>query len=222
MKKNNYWKKYKSKYQWHFDSSKKNTRDYFYLGNIKYDYKKLIKQISKIEKKIKVRTVVNSDIKSKKAILRNRMQSFRDFGYKKDQTEFYQIFSDEYPKLFENFIKLSGLGCASSSLIKQYPGNIIPWHQDTHITLKNKLSKFKELKNKKIIRYMIFLTDWDWGHYFCVGNNVVHQWRAGDIITWNPIVHHCGSNAGMTPKITLNVTGLIEKNSLHVKKKIKI
>ena len=223
MKENNYWKKYKSKFksQWHFNSFKKNTRDYFYLGNIKYDYRKLIKQISKIEKKTKISAIVNSDIKLKKAKLHDRIQSFRDWGYKKDQTEYVQIFSGEYPKLFENFIKLSGLGYASSSLIKQYPGNIIPWHYDTHITLKNKISKFKELKNKKIIRYMVFLTDWDWGHYFCVGNNVVHQWRAGDIITWNPIVHHCGSNAGMTPKITLNITGLIEKNSLHVKKKIK-
>ena len=58
---------------------------------------------------------------------------------------------------------------------------------------------------------MVFLTDWDWGHYFCVGNNVVHQWKAGDIITWEPHIHHCGSNAGMTPKITLNITGLVEK-----------
>ena len=67
MKKNNYWKKYKSKFksQWHFDCFKKNTRDYFYLGNIKYDYKKLIKQISKIEKKTKVSAIVNSDIKLK-------------------------------------------------------------------------------------------------------------------------------------------------------------
>ena len=48
-----------------------------------------------------------------------------------------------------------------------------------------------------------------------------NQWQDGDIITWNPIVHHCGSNAGMTPKITLNVTGLINSNSIHLGKKKK-
>ena len=65
---------------------------------------------------------------------------------------------------------------------------------------------------------MVFLTDWDWGHYFCVGNRVCHQWKAGDIITWDPIIHHCGSNAGMSAKITLNITGTIEKDSIHKKK----
>ena len=222
MKKNNYWKNYKSNFKskWHFDPLKKNTRDYLYIGNIKHDYKNLLKKISIIEKKISVSAIVNSDKKLKKAKLHNRIQSFRDWGFKKEQTEYIQIFSKDYPNLFEKFIKISGLAHATSSLIKQYPGNIIPWHYDTHITFKNKIEKKENLKNKKILRYMVFLTDWDWGHYFCVGNNVVHQWIAGDIITWDPIVHHCGSNAGMTPKITLNITGLVGKSSLHVKKKL--
>ncbi len=223
MKKNEYWKKYKNRFknQWHFEPLKKNVKDYFYLGNFKADYKKIIKQVSRIEKKKKYSVVVNSDEKLKKTKEHKRIDSFLDWGYKKEQTKYLQIFSDEYPKLFEKFIKFSKLGCASSSLIKQYPGNTIPWHYDTHVTFKNKIKKDKISKNKKVVRYMVFLTDWDWGHYFCVGNNVVHQWKAGDFITWEPHIHHCGSNAGMTPKITLNITGLIEKNSLHVKRNIK-
>ena len=155
-----------------------------FIGNIKFNSKKLINKISKIEKKTKISAIVNSDSKLKKAKLHNRIQSFRDWGYKKEQTKYVQIFSNDYPDIFEKFIKLSGLNFATSSLIKQYPGNIIPWHYDTHITFKNKIKKNEKLKNKKILRYMVFLTDWDWGHYFCVGNNIVHQWRAGDIITW--------------------------------------
>ena len=162
--------------------------------------------------------VVNPDDKLKKTKQHNRIDTFIEWGYKKKQTEYLQIFSDEYPKLFEKFIKLSGLGNATSSLIKQYPGNIIPWHYDTHITFKNLIKNNEKLKNKKVIRYMVFLTDWDWGHYFCVGNKVCHQWKAGDIITWDPVIHHCGSNAGMTAKITLNITGTIEKDSIHKKK----
>jgi len=221
MKKNKYWNQYKYKFknQWHFNPLKKNTKDFFYIGNIKADYNKILKKISIIEKNKKFSVVVNSDKKLKKIKQHNRIDSFLDWGYKKEQTEYLQIFSDEHPKLFEKFINLSQLDNATSSLIKQYPGNTIPWHYDTHVTLKNKIKKNKKLKNKKIIRYMVFLTDWDWGHYFCVGNNVVHQWIAGDIITWNPIVHHCGSNAGMTPKITLNVTGLINPNSIHLSNK---
>ena len=221
MKKNKYWNQYKYKFknQWHFNPLKKNTKDFFFIGNIKADYNKILKKISIIEKNKKFSVVVNSDKKLKKIKQHNRIDSFLDWGYKKEQTKYLQIFSDEYPELFEKFINLSQLDNATSSLIKQYPGNTIPWHYDTHVTLKNKIKKNKRLKNKQIIRYMVFLTDWDWGHYFCVGNNVVHQWIAGDIITWNPIVHHCGSNAGMTPKITLNVTGLINPNSIHLSNK---
>ena len=224
MKKNNiYWKKYKKKYDkiWHFNPLKKNANDYFFIGNIKSDYKKLEKKIEKIEIDIKTSSVVKSDKKLKKAKIHDRIQSFRDWGYNKNQTEYVQIFSKEYPEIFNKFIKISGLSEATSSLIKQYPGNIIPWHYDTHITFKNLIKKKKELSKKKILRYMVFLTDWDWGHYFCVGNNVVHQWKAGDIITWEPHIHHCGSNAGMTPKITLNITGLVEKGSIHLSKKKK-
>ena len=217
--KNNYWNKYKSKFKnkWHFNSSNKKKKDYIYLGNFKAEYKKLFNTIKILEKKVKVRSVVLDDDKHQNSKIDDKISAFKNWGYKEEQTKFIQIFSDENPKLFEKFINFSKLSMAKSSLIKQYPGNILPWHYDTHANFKSFL-KNKKFKNKKIIRYMFFLTDWDWGHYFCVGNNVVHQWKAGDVITWDPIVHHCGSNSGMSPKITLNVTGFVEKNSLHIKK----
>ena len=67
---------------------------------------------------------------------------------------------------------------------------------------------------------MVFLTDWDWGHYFC------RQQCCSSVESWGyynmePHIHHCGSNAGMTPKITLNITGLVEKGSIHLSKKKK-
>ena len=209
MKKNNYWKNYKSNFKskWHFDPLKKNTKDYLFIGNIKYDYSDLLKKISRVEKKIKVSSIVNSDKKLKKAKLHDRIQSFRDWGFKKEQTEYIQIFSNEYPNLFKKFIKVSGLAHATSSLIKQYPGNIIPWHYDTHITFKNKIEKNKNLKNKKILRYMVFLTDWDWGHYFHYGNHVMQPWKAGE--TWDLTggIYHGSANCGVTPKITMHWSG---------------
>lgn len=217
--KNNYWSNYKKKYEknWHFNQKKKTKKDFQYIGNIKADYKNILKKIELIEKKIKPKFALDDDVKLSKANLDLRIKAFKDWGYKKSQTEYIQIFSYDYPKLFERFIKISNLDLATSSLIKQYPGNIIPWHYDTHVTFKNLVKK--NMSKQKIIRYMIFLTDWDWGHYFCVGNSIAHQWRSGDIITWEPHIHHCGSNSGMSPKITLNVTGLINENSIHLGKK---
>ena len=65
---------------------------------------------------------------------------------------------------------------------------------------------------------MVFLTDWSWGHYFAVGNSVIHQWRKGDVITWKNHMHHCGSNSGMVPKMTMNITGVVNKKSVHLNK----
>lgn len=219
MIKKDYWNKYRKKFKskWHFNPKNKKSTDYLFIKNIKHDYKKMLKNIEDIEKKIKVKSVVNNANTFKNKKLNSRIDAFRKWGYKKEQTKFIQIFSYEYPKLFKKFIELSKLSNASASLIKQYPGNILPWHYDTHVTFKDLIKKNKNLKNKKVIRYMVFLTDWTWGHYFGIGNNVIHQWKAGDMITWEPFMHHCGSNSGMSPKITLNITGFVEENSLHLK-----
>ena len=69
---------------------------------------------------------------------------------------------------------------------------------------------------------MIFLTDWDWGHFFSVGSTIINKWRKGDIITWDPSMFHTGANGGMSPKVTMNITGLIGNKSIHLKKKYKI
>ena len=34
----------------------------------------------------------------------------------------------------------------------------------------------------------------------------------GDVITWKNHMHHCGSNSGMEPKMTMNITGIVNKN----------
>ena len=220
MKINKYWNDYKKKFskKWHFNPKNKKSKDFIFIKNLKYDYKKLNEQIRKLEKKTDEKSVVQSDKKFKNLKLNKRIQAFKDWGYLEDQTKFTQLFSSDHPKLFKKFLDLSKLSNATASIIKQYPGNILPWHYDTHVTFKNMIKNNKELKNKKVIRYMIFLTDWDWGHYFAIGNNIIHQWKSGDMITWDPFMHHCGSNAGMVPKITLNITGFIEKDSLHKKK----
>jgi hypothetical protein len=220
MIKKNYWEQFKKSHKdkWHFNAKNKKSKDFLLIKNVKFNYKKLLNKIKNIEKNIEKKSVVNSDTAFKNEKLNSRIEAFRDWGYKKEQTEFTQIFSSDFPKLFEHFIKISKLSNASASIVKQYPGNILPWHYDTHVTFKDLIKKNKKFKNKKIIRYMVFLTDWSWGHYFGIGNNVIHQWKAGDMITWQPYMHHCGSNSGMAPKITLNITGFIENNSIHLKK----
>lgn len=217
---NNYWNSYKKKFRtkWHFDPmSKKN--DYFFLGNIKTDFKKIDGLIKKIPKIAKIETCVDFNPKLKDKKILRRINQYKLWGYQKENTFCYRVFSKDYPSIFKKFLDYSGLEHATSSIIYQSPGQTVPWHYDTHIEFYKKLKKkgFK-VKKKNVIRYMIFLKDWDYGHFFCVGSSVVKKWKKGDIITWSPHMHHSGSNGGISPKVTMNITGIIDKKkSLHLK-----
>lgn len=221
MKKNNYWEKYKLKYKskWNFNPLSK-TKDYNYIGRVKTNFKQIDDLINKLEKIKKIESGVqkNPVIKNKKVIA--KINSYKSWGYNRENTKFYRAISKDHEKIFKKYIKLSKLDMAASSIIKQLPGQTIPWHQDNHFDFVRKMkAKGIIVNRKKIIRYMIFLTDWDYGHFFCVGSSIVEKWRKGDIITWDPHIHHCGCNGGMKPKVTMNITGIVNNKSIHRSKK---
>jgi hypothetical protein len=219
---NKYWTSYKNEFKnkWHFDPKKKTT-DFYFLGNLNTGLLELLNIANKEVKKKPLSQVLSADKNFSKRSDR-KTKAFKDWGYTKEVTNYLQIFSEDYPNVFKPLIAKCGLDYATSSIVYQPPGNIIPWHYDTHAKFHEKLKNRGVNHELKLIRYMLFLTDWSWGHYFAVGNSVVHQWKMGDLITWSPHMHHCGSNAGMEPKITVNITGVITKKSLHKKKGIKI
>ena len=59
------------------------------------------------------------------------------------------------------------------------------------------------------------LEDWDWGHFLQVGNNVLSNWKAGEIYTWNYGMYHLGANAGIKTRCSCQVTGYSTEESLH-------
>ena len=50
------------------------------------------------------------------------------------------------------------------------------------------------------------------------GNNVIHQWKQGDIIQFPPKIHHVTCNVGMVPKLTMTITGTETEKSVKLKK----
>jgi len=56
-------------------------------------------------------------------------------------------------------------------------------------------------------RYMAFVRDWDFGHFFHYGNHCFSQWKAGECWDLVPGVYHGSANAGMNPKITIHWSG---------------
>lgn len=84
----------------------------------------------------------------------------------------------------------------------QQPGQVWNLHLD-------KLEKWMPKDPTRVGRYFIQLTDWQQGHFWAYGNYCWTGWYAGSVTTFDWInVPHCTANAGHTPRVTLQVTGV--------------
>ena len=44
---------------------------------------------------------------------------------------------------------------------------------------------------------------------------MISNWKAGDIYIWKYGMYHLSCNAGLKPKYTMQVTGIVNEKSLH-------
>jgi hypothetical protein len=73
----------------------------------------------------------------------------------------------------------------------------------------DKLEKWNKEDPSTVSRYMIQLTDWQPGHFWSYGNYLFTGWTAGDVTTFDwQNVPHSTANAGHSPRVTLQVTGI--------------
>lgn len=84
----------------------------------------------------------------------------------------------------------------------QQPGEVWNLHMD-------KLQKWCPEDPSQVMRIFVQLTDWQPGHFWAVGNHTFAHWRAGDAFTmdWQNCPH-ATANAGHTPRVTLQITGV--------------
>jgi hypothetical protein len=91
---------------------------------------------------------------------------------------------------------------AMARLHVQWPGQVWNLHLD-------KLEKWMPADPTRVQRYFVQLTDWQPGHFWSFGNYTWQNWRAGDCVTFDWLnVPHSTANAGHTPRVTLQVTGV--------------
>lgn len=91
---------------------------------------------------------------------------------------------------------------AMARLHVQWPGQVWNLHLD-------KLEKWMPDDPSRVQRYFVQLTDWEQGHFWNFGNYVWQNWRAGDVVTFDwQNVPHSTANAGHSPRVTLQVTGV--------------
>jgi hypothetical protein len=195
---------------WHFDPMLK-TKDYWYIENIKErlagHWETLVRFARELDEKTDIISMIDflSPRNDDTSISRNAAR-LASLGYDRHNTSLFKTYSDLFPEIFDSLLAVSGLANPIGSVIHQKPGSTIPWHFDTFAFY---VQKFRINDPKSVRRQLIFLEDWSWGHYLLIGNSVVHQWRAGDVISWPYGMRHLSANAGLTPKLTVQVTGRI-------------
>jgi len=165
VQKNEYWENFVKENKdvsWHFDPGKK-TQDYTYVGRLKTDFQPLL-DLMKDDKNFKefIIAAKNNEF-SDDHIVNKKAQAFRDWGFNEHNTSSLQITDDEFPEIFEPYKKFAGFGECTVVALKQYPGQFLPWHQDTYVGFRK---KFNVPDDVEVTRYSLMLEDWHWGHYF--------------------------------------------------------
>lgn len=191
--------------------------DYLYVGNIKSDWPKIIEECY---------ALVNKNPTYWGSVSAEAMKDWEDghgsekwnitrveagaVGYSSQNTKSWATTHDrpqlhmEWENIVKNWLPLE-YPVSRPSL--QRPGNVWPWHRDYFVMFK----KQNPGESEYIVRFIVFMKDWDPGHMFNAGNSIFSNWKAGDVIVYHPTRFHIGANAGMTDKWTQNVTGILKE-----------
>jgi hypothetical protein len=127
-------------------------------------------------------------------------QNTKSWGTTHDKPQLHM----EWEKIVKDWLPLEH---AISRPSLQKPGNVLPWHRDYFVMFK----KHYPEESEYVIRFIVFMKDWEPGHMFNAGDSIFSNWKAGDAIVYHPTRYHIGANAGMTDKWTQNVTGVLKE-----------
>ena len=106
---------------------------------------------------------------------------------------------------FINYFEGLGWRDIGTSYYRMDTCTILPVHQDTY-------KRYVELfslqgQEHKIRRAIVFLEDWQSGHYLELKGRPITGWRAGFTVVWAYDAPHMAANLGLTPRYTLQITG---------------
>ena len=198
------WEQTKQRSQYHFDTS---------IMDPRWDTVKLVKQFantwsSELQTAIdasrpvtwRTRGRPNDSLQRKSEEYDQEEYDLERIGMAKDAvvTNLNYELTPELQKIGDSF----ELDNSMSRLHVQWPGQVWNLHLD-------KLEKWMPEDPAKVQRYFVQLTDWQQGHYWNFGNYTWQGWRAGDCVTFDwQNVPHATANAGLSPRVTLQVTGV--------------
>ena len=115
------------------------------------------------------------------------------------------------PSWNQRFIDIfSGMGWKDigTSYYRMTTGSVLPTHGDIY----KKYIELFDLQGKEhtIRRAIVFLEDWQPGHYAEYLDQAYVDWRAGAVVEWTYDTPHMAANMGLAPRYTLQVTGHVD------------
>lgn len=122
-------------------------------------------------------------------------------GWMCDMRNTQPTWNNRFIEIFE----AKGWRDVGTSYYRMDTGTVLPVHGDLY-------KKYVELFNLQgqehwIYRAIVFLEDWQPGHYFEINGKAWTDWRAGDAVEWRYDTPHMAANIGLTPRYTLQITG---------------
>lgn len=106
---------------------------------------------------------------------------------------------------FIEIFKELGWKNIGTSYYRMMPGTVLPTHKDLY----KKYIGIHQLQGQEtsIRRAVIFLEDWQSGHYAEYNGRPFTNWQAGAAVEWQYDAPHLAANMGVTPRYTLQITG---------------
>lgn len=216
----------REQHPWHWDPMKKDhqDRENAYRGHKEFDWEGLAQfaiqkaNASRSPEKFwwydyeNERIMHANDDVSNAPIREQALAALKNNYHTAHNTQYYKIANEEFEHwkeplraMFPEF----GQDKLGISLFIQPPGMNIWSHVDTFSSFIRRTGEGKP-DYSKLRRYMIFVRDWDFGHFFHYGNHCFNQWRAGEWWDLTPGVYHGSANAGISPKITIHWSGEVD------------
>jgi hypothetical protein len=129
-------------------------------------------------------------------------------GYPNKFTGYMCDMRSPQPRWNQQFINIYtelGWRDIGTSYYRMDTGTVLPAHSDLYV-------RYVDLFNLKgqehtIRRAIVFLEDWQPGHYAECADEPFVNWSAGNIIEWEYDTPHLAANLGLTPRYTLQITG---------------
>lgn len=157
---------------------------------------------------------VTTNCNMSKLMERNSAQESLTLGLNPMLKSFRCLTTPSKQPLIHSMIGHLGIQAENVRIHRQMPGDFNLLHMDTmsmHIRHETNTDiDYDKIDDPEVdtVRVVIALNDWQWGHFFQLGNRMWYKWDSGDVLYWDwKNLPHSTANAGHVPRYAGVITG---------------